>query len=102
MISRPPIATSFPYTTLCRSLEAVQAGEVEDLVLAAPRVARREPEHDRVDADVVARGEVHVEADPELDERRQPAVDPRAPVVGDRKGTRLNSSHANISYAVFC
>src|SRR6476620_6255166 len=34
--------------------------------------------------------------------RRRPAPHARAPVCRDRKSTRLNSSHANISYAVFC
>src|SRR4028119_1870747 len=57
-----------------------------------PRTRRRAPGappppparagHPRVDADVVARGEIHVEPDAELDERRQAAVDPRAPLVG--------------------
>src|SRR3712207_7203180 len=94
MIRRPPRSTLFPYTTLFRSL-----GE-----LALHR--------DRVDADHVHRAGVHgalhrVDAhatEPDDDHgvaRAHPArVDRRSPA--DRKSTRLNSSHANISYAVFC
>src|SRR3712207_7092612 len=73
MIRRPPRSTLFPYTTLFRS------------------------DHDHV--------RVRRAAEPPV--RR--ALDLRAlrPLVGhapdpDRKSTRLNSSHANISYAVFC
>src|SRR3712207_7272023 len=82
MIRRPPRSTLFPYTTLFRSRRGA--------VLGDPQLAEVE---------------------------RQPRVDavqlgqPLAVAVGvddvggprlDRKSTRLNSSHANISYAVFC
>src|SRR3712207_7697845 len=78
MIRRPPRSTLFPYTTLFRSVEQVeeQPHLLDDLVLAAEDVG-------------VVLGEL---ADPEDAVKR--AV--------DRKSTRLNSSHANISYAVFC
>src|SRR3712207_8490659 len=91
MIRRPPRSTLFPYTTLFRSLEEVVERlrlrvVVELLVVLAARPERLfaeppglvEPGAERVDG-------VH-----------------RARVVEDRKSTRLNSSHANISYAVFC
>src|SRR3712207_8106836 len=78
MIRRPPRSTLFPYTTLFRS-----AG------VAAATIRARDPP--------------------------APALEPRADHPGraravrrdlrralDRKSTRLNSSHANISYAVFC
>src|SRR3712207_7731235 len=87
MIRRPPRSTLFPYTTLFRSLEQ-QAG-------ARVRVRRR-PVDVRLDpARAAAR------------RRRRAAPDARRGVAGgrdeqDRKSTRLNSSHANISYAVFC
>src|SRR5256886_5846538 len=71
MIRRPPRSTLFPYTTLFRSIDAVD-GE---------RDARGRFE----DADEPGGGR---ERDPEPDE--------------DRKSTRLNSSHSQISYAVFC
>src|SRR5256885_3563343 len=96
MIRRPPRSTLFPYTTLFRSLSALDAG----------------------------RG-LHVRLGPNLP-RDRGAADPTATVAGaparqspgrhggavrgrvlprggiDRKSTRLNSSHLVISYAVFC
>src|SRR3712207_8739869 len=81
MIRRPPRSTLFPYTTLFRS-----AG-VELPVLPGRREARRRQ-----------RRRPLLPRLPELLERRRLLRD-RA---RDRKSTRLNSSHANISYAVFC
>src|SRR3712207_8365706 len=75
MIRRPPRSTLCPYTTLFRSLGA----EAEARDHAAGPYAR--PVHQR----------------PARRGRRRPH-----PVRQDRKSTRLNSSHANISYAVFC
>src|SRR5258707_7275491 len=73
MIRRPPRSTLFPYTTLFRSIQV----------------------RDRARASLVAG------AGGSLGIGRRP---PRAhgPAPADRKSTRLNSSHANISYAVFC
>src|SRR3712207_7433000 len=80
MIRRPPRSTLFPYTTLFRS-----AGGA----LSAPgRRPRARP---------VVRAARAVGAAAAHD-RRRPALVGRL----DRKSTRLNSSHANISYAVFC
>src|SRR3712207_7193637 len=80
MIRRPPRSTLFPYTTLFRSPPGVRVvGLLRRTRATDPRTGRRRPGHP-VGAVV--------------------AVDP---VLGaDRKSTRLNSSHANISYAVFC
>src|SRR3712207_8118473 len=81
MIRRPPRSTLFPYTTLFRSVENDHLSD---------RVAR------------LQRGDGLVqilEADPPADQALD--VQPVA-TVQDRKSTRLNSSHANISYAVFC
>src|SRR3712207_6990015 len=77
MIRRPPRSTLFPYTTLFRSVGVLRArvvgGDHGDVGQAA-----RDPAHERPLAAVaIAAG-------------------------ADRKSTRLNSSHANISYAVFC
>src|SRR3712207_7772858 len=96
MIRRPPRSTLFPYTTLFRSVRLVPAVQQED-----------------VDGDPLAGAQL-----PLAQRRRLGAlvgrveqVQPRALEVGrrqavgdqeDRKSTRLNSSHANISYAVFC
>src|SRR3712207_8072300 len=82
MIRRPPRSTLFPYTTLFRSPHAGPATDVEgpfDVPGADHRARRRPP--DAAGGEVLRRG------------RHGP---------GDRKSTRLNSSHANISYAVFC
>src|SRR3712207_8410344 len=88
MMRRPPRSTLFPYTTLFRShgLAALRVGLMTVLpVLLAVAVAA-------VAATVGQTGGlVHGKARPR----------PRRP-RGDRKSTRLNSSHANISYAVFC
>src|SRR3712207_7046019 len=84
MIRRPPRSTLFPYTTLFRSvLQEKVVQEVEDQVT-------------RVEDEVAAPG--HAEAVGAHDA----GVRPRRDVRLDRKSTRLNSSHANISYAVFC
>src|SRR3712207_6873329 len=86
MIRRPPRSTLFPYTTLFRSSPLREAlGQVPQ----AERVAILDPtvlgvEQIEVDVRDADRGEGLPEG------------------LGDRKSTRLNSSHANISYAVFC
>src|SRR3712207_7339009 len=94
MIRRPPRSTLFPYTTLFRS-----QGEAG---LAAAELAGRGPDHLRVDH-LLRRVRPHGGLGD------QPGTDQRVAELGlelgdqqDRKSTRLNSSHANISYAVFC
>src|SRR3712207_8417158 len=92
MIRRPPRSTLFPYTTLFRSQE--DGLHVED-----------EEEHRH---DVVADGEAVVRLGRGVDAalvggQLRLAVEVRPhEAAEDRKSTRLNSSHANISYAVFC
>src|SRR3712207_8039564 len=81
MIRRPPRSTLFPYTTLFRSERSRRPGasvDADDLAAEPPdRAAPRS--------------------------RLRTLKMARAPhLFGDRKSTRLNSSHANISYAVFC
>src|SRR3712207_7767801 len=82
MIRRPPRSTLFPYTTLFRS----PGGPADQ------RVAHGEVRHQRDDE-----GEGDVQGGEPRD-----ALDALAERAEDRKSTRLNSSHANISYAVFC
>src|SRR3712207_7044696 len=82
MIQRPPRSTLFPYTTLFRSQRTTRPEP------AAQRSACDLDVH-RPDGD----GRAEAEQDAELQE---------VEVHADRKSTRLNSSHANISYAVFC
>src|SRR3712207_8583245 len=91
MIRRPPRSTLFPYTTLFRSLRELALEQAVLVDLAVDGV-RREQLVVRPAAGDAAR----VEDDDLVRER-----DRREP-VRDRKSTRLNSSHANISYAVFC
>src|SRR2546421_6473231 len=80
MIRRPPRSTLFPYTTLFRS-----------------GVERHQPRAR------VRRGAGLVEADmPALADPQNLEVDAARLDDGDRKSTRLNSSHDQISYAVFC
>src|SRR3712207_7740186 len=83
MIRRPPRSTLFPYTTLFRSSDpsVVPLGEVQEV-----------PQHRRV---ILLSGTVRLQH--VLDH----LVVEEVPLP-DRKSTRLNSSHANISYAVFC
>src|SRR3712207_8388027 len=97
MIRRPPRSTLFPYTTLFRSKGTVVA-EVRRRhpeVWVSVSVTTRRPrpgEVDGVDYTFVS--------DAEFD--RLIAEDGLLEWAEDRKSTRLNSSHANISYAVFC
>src|SRR3712207_6920289 len=84
MIRRPPRSTLFPYTTLFRS--------EEEAALAAYRAAQAE--HPRLRLVIVPRH-------PERFDRVATWLERQGERV-DRKSTRLNSSHANISYAVFC
>src|SRR3712207_7257206 len=82
MIRRPPRSTLFPYTTLFRS--ANQLPRRRPTGDGRPTVTVRSSwtSWERWAATAGASGDTHV--------------------TGDRKSTRLNSSHANISYAVFC
>src|SRR3712207_7154177 len=89
MIRRPPRSTLFPYTTLFRS--ARRAGAAALLQLQLGRRAEVRP-------GVRAVAHVGVGRRAERDGRGGSLVDAEQ----DRKSTRLNSSHANISYAVFC
>src|SRR3712207_8428048 len=93
MIRRPPRSTLFPYTTLFRSEARPQPDQGLDDLVDVGGV-----EHER---DGVEPGERLEQRGLALHDRQ---CGPRADVAEpeDRKSTRLNSSHANISYAVFC
>src|SRR5258707_10146574 len=73
MIRRPPRSTLFPYTTLFRSPQSGASASVRVFGLRSGQIGKREAE-----------------------------VSGFLLTNTDRKSTRLNSSHANISYAVFC
>src|SRR5438445_8465316 len=84
MNRRPPKYTLFPYTTLFRS-PFDEAGITElQVVVGDPKASGQQ-----VEGELNGR-EVHI------------ALGVLEPLQTDRKSTRLNSSHANISYAVFC
>src|SRR3712207_8551663 len=91
MIRRPPRSTLFPYTTLFRSLPG-------------PQVRRRQHRDVRPAAAV---DDVRAVGEPAAFGPQHEGIGEGPPVHGvavgrDWKSTRLNSSHANISYAVFC
>src|SRR3712207_8921881 len=88
MIRRPPRSTLFPYTTLFRSTLAASSMERHDR-----KNAHFRPEEGR-GARAGSANTSHA--------ARRPSTITFVPPSGDRKSTRLNSSHANISYAVFC
>src|SRR2546427_5795281 len=75
MIRRPPRSTLFPYTTLFRSIDGRDDDEVWRVAPAITQFREFQPKEDG---------------------------DPRFATEADRKSTRLNSSHSQISYAVFC
>src|SRR2546430_12602325 len=86
MIRRPPRSTLFPYTTLFRSGD--EADGEDDALDAQRRALDGRPRHERVRSRL--QGSLR-DAQVELSN-----------AVLDRKSTRLNSSHSQISYAVFC
>src|SRR3712207_7178219 len=93
MIRRPPRSTLFPYTTLFRS--QLRPGTAERL--------RRLVVVDAGGPQCLVGVDVADAADQRLvEERPLDAGAPAGQHGEDRKSTRLNSSHANISYAVFC
>src|SRR3712207_7042615 len=92
MIRRPPRSTLFPYTTLFRSSQATA------YLITYGDAVRRPDETPLHTLSEVLRLQV---GDIVSDVHLLPMF-PWTSDDGDRKSTRLNSSHANISYAVFC
>src|SRR5689334_24618710 len=90
MLRRPPRSTLFPYTTLFRSGKLVSQRQLLQEVWG--------PEyHDEAAYLRVHMANVRRKLEPEPGRPRYFFTEP-----GDRKSTRLNSSHSSISYAVFC
>src|SRR5260221_10818719 len=83
MIRRPPRSTLFPYTTLFRSVLFRVLYAFVDGLRRGPHLAHLVPPHP----------DPHAGRGRDRDQRED---------QGDRKSTRLNSSHTVISYAVFC
>src|SRR2546429_6710481 len=99
MIRRPPRSTLFPYTTLFRSMFGVTAPYVivQDYAFAAGAAL--------TDIDLRQRRYVAVlgyDVADKLFGNIEAAIGRTIRVHGDRKSTRLNSSHGYISYAVYC
>src|SRR3712207_8376400 len=109
MIRRPPRSTLFPYTTLFRSRRPSGRGSLA-------QQQRQQEQSDRVEALVhrdghagrglriapLDRRDVAPHEPPVVLEQVRQEDQGRPSEGQDRKSTRLNSSHANISYAVFC
>src|SRR5256886_8133511 len=89
MIRRPPRSTLFPYTTLFRSAEAVVEGG---------RAGHGRTSDGRLTVELSIPQEMGGEGGPGTNPEQLFAVG----YAADRKSTRLNSSHSQISYAVFC
>src|SRR5207249_12249958 len=95
LLLRPHGPSLFPYTTLFRSANGLQPELVELFLVAAPA-----PPPGLVEAE-----EEDAAGTDELLEHERMVLAGRAAIrspLGDRKSTRLNSSHVSISYAVFC
>src|SRR3712207_8125623 len=86
MIRRPPRSTLFPYTTLFRSSVAPAASVITISKIEASKLQ---------DANCKT-------LSPVFNSKARPSARLKFDSPRDRKSTRLNSSHANISYAVFC
>src|SRR3712207_7392900 len=95
MIRRPPRSTLFPYTTLFRSV-AAPAAVAED---ERGRQDARELVDDRPGGGGAGAGDVGGAGGGQVG---RAGAGRRGLLLRDRKSTRLKSSHANISYAVFC
>src|SRR3712207_7428944 len=94
MIRRPPRSTLFPYTTLFRSFTNMAEFIGDDIAT----------DYSALMSKVVANGNHRVKFplnEPAVGKKKS-QIDEYLEFYGDRKSTRLNSSHANISYAVFC
>src|SRR2546430_5113298 len=94
MIRRPPRSTLFPYTTLFRSIEGRVTAVYPSFVMVERAGMRL-----RVAHAPVAPGPIAVALRPEKIRISHSVPDG---AFEDRKSTRLNSSHSQISYAVFC
>src|SRR3712207_7934879 len=92
MIRRPPRSTLFPYTTLFRSIQA-ESEKIANTLRPLEAIAKDLNEVEKNDSDTAS-----------IKASTQSLISPDllSNIPRDRKSTRLNSSHANISYAVFC
>src|SRR3712207_8814607 len=98
MMRRPPRSTLFPYTTLFRS-ELLLADDYDGLL----QVAEDQVEGGAHVLDLCVALTERTDEDEQMRQlAKRVSLTQPTPIQIDRKSTRLNSSHANISYAVFC
>src|SRR3712207_8782592 len=100
MIRRPPRSTLFPYTTLFRSPDYIQKEILEQLKKYGVKAI--ELGIQSLDEEVLRKSDRAYSEAQVLDSMKQIQNYHFELGIQDRKSTRLNSSHANISYAVFC
>src|SRR2546430_6301269 len=92
MIRRPPRSTLFPYTTLFRSIRTALGARIREAFIPRAGWKLLSADYSQIELRVLA----HISGDPVL---RDSFLSGERE---DRKSTRLNSSHSQISYAVFC
>src|SRR5699024_12705717 len=90
---RPPTSPPFPYTTLFRSTYDFNETPSESEAAAVPA------SETALESLPASTAETALESQPDTNPETSASA---LPVSGDRKSTRLNSSHVSISYAVFC
>src|SRR3712207_8250821 len=95
MIRRPPRSTLFPYTTLFRSKELSFYYDKNNIFYQVQCLENECKE-------LLERGENILSVEGEKNILQEWKNSSQCGIKEDRKSTRLNSSHANISYAVFC
>src|SRR2546427_9527997 len=95
MIRRPPRSTLFPYTTLFRSVNSIPESASMRVDIRSTSMAEME----RLERALRQSLEAAIEEETRATEGRLASS---RKTSGDRKSTRLNSSHSQISYAVFC
>src|SRR3712207_7839445 len=99
MIRRPPRSTLFPYTTLFRSVDNLEYGvEATFRIGDFPFSKRSVTETVTYEPKTIQTKDGERTVISEIKKEKKFT----GPYMRDRKSTRLNSSHANISYAVFC
>src|SRR3712207_7805770 len=102
MYPPPPRPTLFPTTAPFRPSTGVTGRQLQRLVPIVTRLARLFVQYDMTLAEINPLAEMEDGSFVALDAHMDMENEARGRQGADRKSTRLNSSHANISYAVFC
>src|SRR3712207_9146387 len=102
MIRRPPRSTLFPYTTLFRSVRGIPCGRMESRITQDNHLSIKLPNEllKRVIRHIGGRTRPRHDRSPLIHHQTEFPPNNPAMIRADRKSTRLNSSHATISYAV--